>query len=76
MSRFLYILFIAIDACFRLKRRLISSELKDPSLAPGWAYMLEAMRYRKYLLTVTDQKEVSFTPVFRDFEDLIIGSDR
>ncbi|KAJ7876897.1 hypothetical protein B0H14DRAFT_2713442, partial [Mycena olivaceomarginata] len=58
-DQFLYILFIAIDACFRLKRRLISSELKDPSLAPGWAYMLEAMRYRKYLLTVTDQKEMS-----------------
>ncbi|KAF8193985.1 hypothetical protein K438DRAFT_1969276 [Mycena galopus ATCC 62051] len=33
-DKFLYILFIAIDACFRLKRRLVSSELKDPTLGP------------------------------------------
>ncbi|KAJ7753698.1 hypothetical protein B0H14DRAFT_3512710 [Mycena olivaceomarginata] len=37
----LYILFIAIDTCFRLKRRLVSSVLKDPSLGSGWAYMVE-----------------------------------
>ncbi|KAJ7791737.1 hypothetical protein B0H14DRAFT_2395344 [Mycena olivaceomarginata] len=55
----LYILFIAIDACFRLKRRLVSSVLKDPSLGSGWAYMVETMLYRSYLLTVTDQKEMS-----------------
>ncbi|KAJ7677408.1 hypothetical protein B0H14DRAFT_3536656 [Mycena olivaceomarginata] len=30
--QFLYIIFLAIDACFRLKRRLVSSELKDLSL--------------------------------------------
>ncbi|KAJ7801206.1 hypothetical protein B0H14DRAFT_3489894 [Mycena olivaceomarginata] len=29
-DHFLYILFVAIDACFRLKRRLVSSVLKDP----------------------------------------------
>ncbi|KAJ7833717.1 hypothetical protein B0H14DRAFT_3462536 [Mycena olivaceomarginata] len=55
----LYILFIAIDTCFRLKRRLVSSVLKDPSLGSGWAYMVETMLYRSYLLTVTDQKEMS-----------------
>jgi hypothetical protein len=59
--RSLYILFIAIDACFRLKRRLVSSVLKDPSLGSGWAYMVETMLYRSYLLTVTDQKEVSLS---------------
>ncbi|KAK7033875.1 CxC2 domain-containing protein [Favolaschia claudopus] len=58
-ERFLYIIFIAIDACFRLKRRLISSELKDPSLGPGWSYFVESGPYRKYLLTVTDQVEMS-----------------
>ncbi|KAJ7734855.1 hypothetical protein B0H16DRAFT_1731613 [Mycena metata] len=56
---FLYILFLAIDACFRLKCRLVSSELKDPSLGPGWSYMVESAPYRAYLLTVTDQKEMS-----------------
>lgn len=57
--RFLYCLFIAIDACFRLKRRLISSKLKDPGLGTGWGYFVEDELYRSYLLTVTDQKEVS-----------------
>ncbi|KAJ7435097.1 hypothetical protein B0H11DRAFT_1937910 [Mycena galericulata] len=58
-DRFLYILFLALDACFRLKRGLVSSELKDPGLGTGLAYMTEEPPYRKYLLTVTDQKEMS-----------------
>ncbi|KAJ6592936.1 hypothetical protein B0H19DRAFT_919522, partial [Mycena capillaripes] len=58
-QRFLYILFLAIDACFCLKRRLVSSVLKDPVLGSGWAYFTEDAPYRKYLLTVTNQKEVS-----------------
>ncbi|KAJ7787930.1 hypothetical protein B0H14DRAFT_3095293 [Mycena olivaceomarginata] len=37
-EKFLYILYIAIDTCFRLKRRLVSSELKDPGLGSGWSY--------------------------------------
>ncbi|KAK7050119.1 CxC2 domain-containing protein [Favolaschia claudopus] len=58
-DRFLYIMFIALDACFRLKRRMISSEFKDPGLGTGWAYVMENAPYRHYLLTVTDQKEMS-----------------
>ncbi|KAJ7900467.1 hypothetical protein B0H13DRAFT_2336571 [Mycena leptocephala] len=58
-DQFLYILFLALDVCFRLKRRLVSSELKDPSLGSGWAYLVESVPYRQYLLTVTDQKEMS-----------------
>jgi hypothetical protein len=50
---------MAIDACFRLKRRLVSSWLKDPSLGSGWSYPVEHEPYRQFLLTVTDQKEVS-----------------
>jgi hypothetical protein len=56
--RFLYILFLALDACFRLKRGMVSSELKDAGLGTGWSYMVENGLYREYLLTVTDQKEV------------------
>ncbi|KAK7064875.1 CxC2 domain-containing protein [Favolaschia claudopus] len=58
-SRFLYIIFLALDACFRLKRRLVSSELRDPGLGTGWAYFVEMEPYRQYLLTVTDQVEMS-----------------
>ena len=57
--RFLYALIIALDACFHFKRRLVSSEAKDPGLGPGWAYFLEDNPYRKYLLTTTNQKEMS-----------------
>ncbi|KAJ7479904.1 hypothetical protein FB451DRAFT_1395461 [Mycena latifolia] len=58
-ERFLYTLFLALDACFRLKRRLVSSELRNPDLGPGWAYVLDTGPYREYLRTVTDQKEMN-----------------
>ncbi|KAF7346690.1 CxC2 domain-containing protein [Mycena sanguinolenta] len=63
-DQFLYVLFLAIDACFRLKRRMISSEIKDPGLGTGWAYVTENPPYRHYLLSVTDQKEpLSIMPI-------------
>ncbi|KAJ6489830.1 hypothetical protein C8R45DRAFT_826294, partial [Mycena sanguinolenta] len=51
--------FIALDACFRLKRRMVSSWAKDPSLSGGCAYLVEWPEYREFLMTVTDQKEMS-----------------
>lgn len=57
--RYIYNLFIAIDACFRLKRRLVSSEKKDPGLGTGLAFFVEDTAYRKFLLTATDQTEIS-----------------
>ncbi|THU98047.1 hypothetical protein K435DRAFT_610464, partial [Dendrothele bispora CBS 962.96] len=56
---FLYALFIAINACFRLKRKLVSSIERDPPLQPGWAYFVHPERYRQYLLTQTNQDEMS-----------------
>ncbi|KAK6966340.1 CxC2 domain-containing protein [Favolaschia claudopus] len=58
-TRFIYVIFLALDACFRLKRRLVSSELRDPGLGTGWAYFVESEPYRQFLLTVTDQEEMS-----------------
>ncbi|KAF7345876.1 CxC2 domain-containing protein [Mycena venus] len=58
-QRFIYTLFLALDACFRMKRGMVSSELKDPGLGTGMSYMLKNMPYCEYLLTVTDQKEMS-----------------
>jgi hypothetical protein len=52
-------MFIAMDACFRLKRRMISNSLRDPGLGTGWAYLVEWAPYRDYLATTTTQKEVS-----------------
>ncbi|KAF7313214.1 CxC2 domain-containing protein [Mycena kentingensis (nom. inval.)] len=55
----IYVLFIAMDACFRLKRRLIRSDLRDPALGSGWLFLLEWEPYREYLKTITNQKEMS-----------------
>ncbi|KAF7296779.1 CxC2 domain-containing protein [Mycena indigotica] len=55
----IYICFLAIDACFRLKRRAISNEIRDPGLGTGWAYMVEWAPYREYLSTMKDQREMS-----------------
>ena len=51
-------MFIAVDANFRLKRRAISNEARDPALGSGWGYFVEDSPYRQYLRSVTDQKEV------------------
>ncbi|KAJ7863532.1 hypothetical protein B0H14DRAFT_2574911 [Mycena olivaceomarginata] len=56
--RFLYI-FFTLDACFHLKRLMIPNEFKDPGLGTGWVYMLENTAFWEYLLTVTDQKEMT-----------------
>ena len=47
-----------MDARFRLKRRMVSSLVKDPGLGTGLSYFVEDKAYRKYLLTVADQEEV------------------
>ncbi|KAF8430758.1 hypothetical protein L210DRAFT_3614605 [Boletus edulis BED1] len=47
--QWLYALFVAIDANFRLKRRHVSSELKDPGLSQGWGYFIKDNKYKAYL---------------------------
>ncbi|KAJ8469822.1 hypothetical protein ONZ45_g16756 [Pleurotus djamor] len=58
-KRFLYTLYLALDACFRLKRRDVSSIVKDPGLGIDWAYFAEYEPFRKFVETVKDQKEMS-----------------
>ncbi|THU85769.1 hypothetical protein K435DRAFT_822325 [Dendrothele bispora CBS 962.96] len=57
--RFKYWLYLAVDACFHLKRRLVSSEAWDPGLGTGWSYFVEDAEFRQYLWEVTDQREVN-----------------
>ncbi|KAG2105070.1 uncharacterized protein F5147DRAFT_746489 [Suillus discolor] len=45
----LYAVFLAIDANFRLKRRNVSSDQTDPSLSKGWAYFVEEKDYKAFL---------------------------
>ncbi|KAF9471713.1 hypothetical protein BDN70DRAFT_909315 [Pholiota conissans] len=48
-KQFLYRLFIGLDANFRMKRRMISSQAADPSLSNGWAYFVEEVDYKAFL---------------------------
>jgi hypothetical protein len=46
---FLYALFLAIDANFRMKRRDVSSEEEDPSLGDGVAFFAHVEEYMQHL---------------------------
>ncbi|KAF7373659.1 hypothetical protein MSAN_00576700 [Mycena sanguinolenta] len=48
-KQFLYALFLALDANFRLKRKDVSSEEKDPGLANGWAFYCEVEEYMRHV---------------------------
>jgi hypothetical protein len=47
--RFIYSLFLAIDANFRLKRKAVSSDRVDPGLCRGWAYFNEEQKYKAFV---------------------------
>jgi hypothetical protein len=54
--RFLYTLFLAVDANFKLKGK--DRGINDPELAPGWASFVEEGRYQEHIMQYVDQTEV------------------
>ncbi|KAG2738757.1 hypothetical protein P692DRAFT_20757584, partial [Suillus brevipes Sb2] len=48
-SKFLYALFVAIDANFRLARRNVSSDTVDPGLNHGYAFFVEETAFKSFL---------------------------
>ncbi|TFK59339.1 hypothetical protein BDN72DRAFT_873055 [Pluteus cervinus] len=60
-TRWIYRLFLAIDANFRLKRRKVSSESADPSLGSGWAYFVEQGPYAEHIKNFADQFQAKST---------------
>ncbi|KAK0463310.1 hypothetical protein IW261DRAFT_1554191 [Armillaria novae-zelandiae] len=48
-KRWLYRLFVAVDANFRLRRLNVSDELNDPSLNQGYAYFVEEEGFKAHL---------------------------
>ncbi|KAJ7576776.1 hypothetical protein C8J56DRAFT_1007268 [Mycena floridula] len=58
-QRFIYTLFIAVDACFHLKRKMVSSDAKDPGLGTGWVYFVEEPAYHTYYKTLGDQTDMN-----------------
>jgi Kyakuja-Dileera-Zisupton transposase len=49
--RFLYKLFLAVDANFRLKRKDVSSDENDPGLNHGYAYVVSEREFKEFLKT-------------------------
>ncbi|PPQ77567.1 hypothetical protein CVT26_006159 [Gymnopilus dilepis] len=57
--RFLYMLFVCMDANFRLKNQLVSSYSQDPGLGIGWAYMVPREPYEQFIKTRTNDQDIS-----------------
>ncbi|KAJ3764740.1 hypothetical protein FB446DRAFT_795781, partial [Lentinula raphanica] len=58
-TRYKYWLYLAEDACFRLKRRLVSSNDVDPGVGTGSSYFVEDNQFREYIATCGDQVEMN-----------------
>ena len=54
--RYLYILYISVDANFKLKGK--QQGLKDVDLLPGWGIYVDESAYQKFLSDYIDQPEV------------------
>ncbi|KAG0692186.1 hypothetical protein DFH29DRAFT_985902 [Suillus ampliporus] len=52
--QWLYVLFLAIDANFQLKRKAVSNDNVDPSLSCGWGYFVEEEAYKSFLHSSAD----------------------
>ncbi|KAG1886404.1 uncharacterized protein F5891DRAFT_1132498 [Suillus fuscotomentosus] len=59
--QWLYGLFLAIDANFRLKRKAISNDGVDPSLSHGWGYFVEDKAYKDFLHSGADSVQEKST---------------
>ncbi|KAJ3500804.1 hypothetical protein NLJ89_g9630 [Agrocybe chaxingu] len=57
--RFLYMMFICMDANFRLKNQLVSNYSQDPGLGIGWAYMVLRAPYESYVLSRCNDEDIS-----------------
>ncbi|KAJ7355180.1 hypothetical protein DFH08DRAFT_690485, partial [Mycena albidolilacea] len=66
---FLYALYIALDANFRLRRRDVSSEAKDPGFIRGWAFFGEVTRYMAHLEAHAGESQERSTCVAHDAVD-------
>ncbi|EIW81903.1 hypothetical protein CONPUDRAFT_54452, partial [Coniophora puteana RWD-64-598 SS2] len=53
-KQWLYGLFLAIDANFRLKRKAVSREELDPSFGDGWAYFVKEQPFQDWLASQPD----------------------
>jgi hypothetical protein len=66
--RFLYTLFLAVDANFKLKNK--ERGIKDFELDPGWGCYVESSPYFQHLENYADQPEVCFFLFFNIYAGL------
>ena len=57
--RFLYMQFLSLDACFRVKRYDVSDESKDPIMDEGLAYFVPDKPYKELVKRYKTQAPVS-----------------
>ncbi|KAG1789189.1 uncharacterized protein HD556DRAFT_1433840 [Suillus plorans] len=62
-KRWLYGIFVAIDANFRLARKNVSSDIVDPGLSNGWSYFVEEQEYKRFLHEAGKQPQEKSTCV-------------
>ncbi|KAJ7016310.1 hypothetical protein C8F04DRAFT_1281905 [Mycena alexandri] len=67
--KFLYALFLALDANFRMRRKKVSSEENDPSLGDGWSFYGQIAPYYDYLAKNWKHKQERSTCVAHDAVD-------
>lgn len=63
IHRYLYWLFVSLDACFQIKRYDVSDENKDPILDDGLAYFIKNGPYQTQIKKYKNQKPVSVQPL-------------
>ncbi|KAL1742737.1 hypothetical protein HDZ31DRAFT_83918 [Schizophyllum fasciatum] len=56
---FLYKLFVAQDANFRLQNTTVSNVVRDPPLGDGWAYFVSRQPYMDYIKQNVDEADIS-----------------
>ncbi|KAJ3484293.1 hypothetical protein NLJ89_g11993 [Agrocybe chaxingu] len=52
-------MFMCMDANFRLKNNLVSNYSQDPGLGIGWAYMVPRKPYEDYVVSQADDGDIS-----------------
>ncbi|KAF6751956.1 hypothetical protein DFP72DRAFT_1070661 [Ephemerocybe angulata] len=60
-TRYIHALNLALDACFRLKRKDVSSEKADPGLSDGYSYFVKNPKFVEFLETHKDEVEPKST---------------
>ncbi|KAJ7715471.1 hypothetical protein B0H16DRAFT_1741912 [Mycena metata] len=68
-KKFLYALFLAMDANFRMRWKKVSTEEKDPSLGDGWSFYGAIAPYYSYLAASWKHKQECRTCVAHDAVD-------